>query len=95
MEGLFRLLLSAESEPVNIGNPTEFTIRNLVAALERVVGRPLPVSRHPLPQDDPRVRQPDITRARAALGWEPTVDLETGLRATLAHFQRRGAPPSA
>ena len=95
VEGLFRLLLSAEGEPVNIGNPTEFTIRDLVATLERVLGRPLPVSRHPLPQDDPRVRQPDITRARAALAWEPTVELETGLRATLAYFQQRGVPPPA
>ena len=95
VEGLVRLLLSAEGEPVNIGNPVEFTIRDLVATLERVLGRPLPVSRHPLPQDDPRVRQPDITRARAALGWEPTVELETGLRATLAYFQQRGVPPPA
>jgi len=95
VEGLFRLLLSAERDPVNVGNPTEFTIRDLVTALERVLGRPLPVSTHPLPQDDPRVRQPDITRARAALGWAPTVDLETGLRATLAHFRRRGVPPPA
>jgi len=95
VEGLFRLLLSAEGEPVNIGNPTEFTIRDLVATLERVLGRALPVSRHPLPQDDPRVRQPDITRARAALDWAPTVELETGLRATLAHFQQRGVPPPA
>jgi dTDP-glucose 4,6-dehydratase len=95
VEGLFRLLLSAEGEPVNIGNPVEFTIRDLVATLERVLGRPLPVSRHPLPQDDPRVRQPDITRARAALAWEPTVELETGLRATLAYFQQRGVPPPA
>ena len=95
VEGLFRLLLSEESDPVNVGNPTEFTIRDLVTAIERVLGRPLPVSTHPLPQDDPRVRQPDITRARAALGWAPTVDLETGLRATLAHFRRRGVPPPA
>ncbi len=95
VEGLFRLLSSAETEPVNVGNPTEFTIRDLVATLERVLGRTLPISTQPLPQDDPRVRQPDITRARAALGWEPTVDLETGLRATLAHFQRAGIPPPA
>ena len=95
VEGLVRLLLSAEGEPVNIGNPVEFTIRDLVATLERVLGRALPVSRHPLPQDDPRVRQPDITRARAALDWAPTVELETGLRATLAYFQQRGVPPPA
>jgi dTDP-glucose 4,6-dehydratase len=90
VEGLFRLLISAEVEPVNIGNPTEFTIRELVATLERVLGRPLPVVTQPLPQDDPQVRQPDITRARERLGWTPTVDLETGLRETLAYFQRHG-----
>ena len=95
VEGLFRLLLSAEGEPVNIGNPTEFTIRDLVGTLERVLGRTLSVTYQPLPQDDPRVRQPDITRARAALGWAPTVDLETGLRATLAYFQQLGVPPPA
>jgi dTDP-glucose 4,6-dehydratase len=95
VEGLYRLLSSAEVEPVNIGNPAEFTIRGLVAALERVLGRALPVTVQPLPQDDPRVRQPDITRARTLLGWEPRVDLETGLRATLAHFQRKGIGPPA
>jgi dTDP-glucose 4,6-dehydratase len=91
VEGLYRLLTSAEVEPVNVGNPTEFTIRELVETLARVLGRPLSVTYQPLPQDDPRVRQPDISRARATLGWAPTVDLETGLRATLAHFQGRSA----
>jgi dTDP-glucose 4,6-dehydratase len=90
VEGLFRLLGSAEIDPVNIGNPAEFTIRDLVGTLERVLGRALPVVTQPLPQDDPRVRQPDITRARERLGWGPTVDLETGLRETLQYFQRRG-----
>ena len=93
VEGLYRLLTSAEVDPVNVGNPTEFTIRELVATLERVLGRALAVSTHPLPQDDPRVRQPDISRARAVLDWQPTVDLEAGLRATLAHFQRKGIGP--
>jgi dTDP-glucose 4,6-dehydratase len=90
VEGLYRLLGSAEVDPVNIGNPAEFTIRELVATLGRVLGRALPVVTQPLPQDDPRVRQPDITRARERLGWAPTVDLETGLRATLRHFQGKG-----
>jgi dTDP-glucose 4,6-dehydratase len=95
VEGLFRLLTSTEGEPVNIGNPTEFTIQALVATLERVLGRALPVVRQPLPQDDPRVRQPDITRAQERLGWVPTVTLETGLRATLRHFQGKGIGPPA
>ena len=93
VDGLLRLLLSAEVEPVNLGNPAERTIRDLVAALEAILGQALTVTYHPLPQDDPRVRQPDITRARACLGWEPQVDLETGLRHTIAYFRERGAQP--
>jgi dTDP-glucose 4,6-dehydratase len=89
VEGIVRLLLSSEVDPVNIGNPTEFTIAGLIAAIERVLGHPLAVTYEPLPQDDPRVRQPDISRARTLLGWEPRVDLETGLRETIAHFRRR------
>jgi dTDP-glucose 4,6-dehydratase len=87
VDGLLRLLLSPESDPVNLGNPTEFTIRDLVTTLEQLLGRALPVTVHPLPTDDPKVRQPDITRARTLLGWEPTVDLATGLRRTLEYFQ--------
>jgi len=89
VEGIVRLLRSPAVDPVNLGNPTEFTIAGLVATLERVLGHPLPVTYAPLPQDDPRVRQPDITRAQTLLGWAPTVDLETGLRATLAYFRSR------
>jgi len=89
VDGIVRLLLSDEVDPVNIGNPTEFTIAGLVATLERVLGHPLPVTYAPLPQDDPRVRQPDITRATTLLGWAPQTDLETGLRATLGYFRGR------
>jgi dTDP-glucose 4,6-dehydratase len=87
VDGLFRLLMSAEDEPVNIGNPAERTIRDLVTAIEKILGRSLPVTYNPLPQDDPRVRQPDITRARTLLGWEPKVELEIGLRETINYFQ--------
>jgi dTDP-glucose 4,6-dehydratase len=87
VDGLVQLLLSDEPDPVNLGNPTEWTIRDLVSTIEQLLGRPLPVTVHPLPTDDPKVRQPDITRARTLLGWEPTVDLTTGLRQTLAYFQ--------
>jgi dTDP-glucose 4,6-dehydratase len=90
VDGLFRLLMSAEGEPVNLGNPAERTIRDLVAAIEKILGRSLPVTYKPLPQDDPRVRQPDITRARTLLGWEPKVELEIGLRETIDYF--RGQP---
>jgi dTDP-glucose 4,6-dehydratase len=88
VDGLYRLLLSDETEPVNIGNPTEFTIRELVVAVERVIGRPLMVTYQPLPTDDPRVRQPDITKARTLLGWEPKVNLETGLRQSVEYFRK-------
>jgi dTDP-glucose 4,6-dehydratase len=90
VEGLYRLLLSSEVEPVNLGNPAERSIRDLVAAVEAILGRPLPVTYCPLPQDDPRIRQPDITRARERLGWEPRVDLEVGLRETIGYFQKKG-----
>jgi dTDP-glucose 4,6-dehydratase len=89
VDGLFRLLMSSEVEPVNLGNPTERTIRDLVAVVEAILGRALDVTYHPLPQDDPRVRQPDITRARECLGWEPKVDLEAGLRETIAYFREK------
>ena len=89
MDGLVRLLFSNEVDPVNLGNPTEWTIRDLVTTIETLLGRSLPVIVHPLPTDDPQVRQPDITRARTLLGWEPNVDLATGLRETLAYFQQR------
>ncbi|HTU00199.1 MAG TPA: GDP-mannose 4,6-dehydratase, partial [Candidatus Sulfotelmatobacter sp.] len=95
VEGLFRLLLSAEVEPVNIGNPAERTIRDLVVAVEAVLGYRLDVTYEPLPVDDPRVRRPDISRAQAVLGWEPKVDLETGLRETAAYFcKQRGSAPA-
>ena len=90
VEGLFRLLLSSEVDPVNVGNPAERTIRDLVAAVEGILGGSLPVTYTPLPVDDPRVRQPDITRARTCLGWEPKVDMDVGLRETIAHFRKKG-----
>jgi dTDP-glucose 4,6-dehydratase len=89
VDGLFRLLTSDASEPVNIGNPAELTIRQLA---ERIIARTGSTSRiveRPLPVDDPKVRQPDITRAREVLGWEPKVDLETGLGRTLEYFRSR------
>jgi dTDP-glucose 4,6-dehydratase len=90
VEGLVRLLMSSEVEPVNLGNPRERSIRDLAAAVEAILGRSLDVTYLPLPQDDPRVRQPDITRARERLGWEPRVDLEAGLRETIAYFRGKG-----
>ncbi|MFN9786937.1 MAG: UDP-glucuronic acid decarboxylase family protein [Planctomycetia bacterium] len=89
VEGIWRLLHSAEVLPVNIGNPREMTILQFAEAVRRIVGSTSPIEFKPLPVDDPKVRQPDISKARRILGWEPTVELEEGLRRTLDHFKKR------
>ena len=89
IEGLLRLLDSSVTEPVNLGNPNEITILELAHLVKELVGSDSPIEFHPLPQDDPKVRRPDITRAREKLGWEPQVDLTTGLKETIAYFRRR------
>ena len=84
IEGFLRLINSDRHEPVNIGNPGEFTILQLAEVILRVTGSRSQLVYEALPQDDPTVRRPDITLARTLLDWEPTVDLEEGLRMTLA-----------
>jgi dTDP-glucose 4,6-dehydratase len=84
IEGLIRLIRSDEHEPVNIGNPDEYTILQLAEAVLEAMGSSSEIVYEALPQDDPAVRQPDITRARAILGWEPTIGLAEGLAKTLA-----------
>lgn len=88
IEGIYRLLMSDYHLPVNIGNPQEMTIRQLAELIIRITGSKSPIVSRPLPEDDPRVRQPDITRARKLLGWEPKVDIETGLRRTIEWFKK-------
>jgi dTDP-glucose 4,6-dehydratase len=88
VEGIFRLFGSEHPDPVNIGNPVEFTVRQLANAVLAETGSPSTLRLHPLPQDDPKVRRPDITRARTLLGWEPRVPLAEGLRRTVPHFRR-------
>ena len=83
IEGLIRLIHSDEHEPVNIGNPEEYTILQLAEAVLEAMGSQSEVVYEALPQDDPAIRQPDITRARAILGWEPTIGLADGLARTL------------
>ena len=83
IEGLVRLIRSDEHDPVNIGNPEEYTILQLAEAVRDATGSPSEIVYEALPQDDPTVRQPDITRARAILGWEPTIGLADGLRMTI------------
>ncbi len=88
IEGIYRLLMSDYHLPVNIGNPQEMTVRELAELIIRLTGSRSPIVSRPLPEDDPRVRQPDITRARKLLGWEPKVDVETGLRRTIEWFRQ-------
>jgi UDP-glucuronate decarboxylase len=74
--------------PINLGNPREFTIRELAEKTIALTGSASTLETRPLPQDDPRQRQPDISKARALLGWEPTVPLEEGLERTIAFFRQ-------
>jgi dTDP-glucose 4,6-dehydratase len=87
IDGFLRLSRSEEHLPVNIGNPNEWTILDCAQAVLRVTGSKSKIVFKPLPVDDPAQRQPDITRARKLLGWEPKVDLETGLRLCLEYFR--------
>jgi len=87
VEGIYRLMLSGEHLPVNLGNPNEMTVRQFAEHILRVTGSASPVVYRPLPEDDPKQRQPDIAKARRVLGWEPCVGLDEGLRLTLDYFR--------
>ncbi len=88
VEGLYRLYRSDHPGPVNLGNPDEFTIQELARTVIEETGSTSKIERRPLPEDDPQVRCPDISRARSALSWEPGVSLREGLRRTIPHFRR-------
>jgi len=87
VEGIFRLFHSNEHEPVNIGNPVEYTVGQLAERIQSIVDPDVGVRYLPLPTDDPKVRKPDITRARQRLDWEPVVALDEGLAHTIAYFR--------
>ena len=87
IDGIYRLSQSDFHEPVNIGNPLELTIQEFAERILRLTGTKSAIVRKPLPVDDPKQRQPDITRAKSLLGWEPKVLLEDGLRETIRWFQ--------
>jgi dTDP-glucose 4,6-dehydratase len=89
IEGIYRLLMSDEVQPTNIGNPSEMTILQFAQKVRELTGSHSKIVFRELPEDDPKVRQPDITKARTILGWEPKVELEDGLRRTLAYFRER------
>ena len=88
VDGIYRLLHSGECYPVNLGNPNEMTIRDFAEHIRRLTGSTSSIVHRPLPEDDPRQRQPDISKARRLLGWEPRVSLEEGLGLTLESFRR-------
>lgn len=89
VDGILRLLACEEAFPVNLGNPAEMTIREFAERILQMTGSSSRFDYRPLPQDDPKVRRPDISRARALLRWEPRVPLEEGLRETVDDFRRR------
>lgn len=87
VDGMVRLLRSEEVSPVNVGNPVETSILTFAETINRLTGNPAGIEFRPLPDDDPKQRRPDITRARDILGWSPTVELEVGLSRTIAYFE--------
>ena len=95
VEGIRRLMDSDVTTPVNLGNPFEMTMESLAGKIIDLTGSGSRVVHHPLPEDDPKVRLPDITRARALLGWEPRIDPDEGLRRTVEWFRRTSPGPEA
>ena len=89
VDGIIRLMLSKENDPINIGNPQEMTIEQIARLIIEMTGSKSKIVYKPLPTDDPKVRQPDITRARTLLGWEPKVSLEQGLGRTIDYFREK------
>jgi len=89
INGLWRLMQAPVNDPVNLGNPHEMTLLELAKRILRLAGAKSEIVFRPLPEDDPKIRQPDIGRARALLGWEPKVDVDEGLRLTIDWFRKR------
>jgi dTDP-glucose 4,6-dehydratase len=95
VDGIYRLFMQGDADPTNVGNPDEFTVRELADIVLELTGSQSRIVSKPLPTDDPRVRRPDITRARETLGWSPKVPLREGLKRTIEWFQgREGAGKS-
>jgi len=92
IDGIYRLLRSDESEPTNIGNPHEMTILEFAERIRALTGSSAPIEFRELPVDDPKTRQPDISKARSVLGWEPRVPLDEGLGRTIDYFRQLLAP---
>lgn len=92
VDGIYRLLMSDEVLPVNLGNPAEMTVLQFATEIKRLTGTKAPIEFRPLPEDDPKIRRPDITKARTLLGWEPRVSLDEGLSRTIDFFRGVLAP---
>ncbi len=89
VEGMMRLMNGDHIGPINIGNPGEYTILQLAETIQKMINPDAELAFKPLPQDDPKQRQPDITKAKSLLGWEPTINLEQGLKLTIEDFSSR------
>ena len=89
VEGLYRLLMSEQNYPVNIGNPNEMTVKEMADKILQATNSKSKIIQVPLPEDDPKIRQPDITRAKKYLNWEPLVSLDEGLQSTLEYFKEQ------
>ena len=89
IEGIYRLLTSDQNNPINIGNPNEMTIKEMADKILQATNSESKITYVPLPEDDPKVRQPDITRAKKYLNWEPVVGLDEGLKSTLKYFKEQ------
>ncbi len=94
VEGITRLIKSDEHFPVNIGNPTELSIREFAERIQQIIGSNCAIELRDLPKDDPKQRRPDISKAKRVLGWEPTVSLEEGLAETIEYFRSRELVPA-
>jgi dTDP-glucose 4,6-dehydratase len=87
VDGIYRLLMSDEVNPTNIGNPNEMTVLQFAEEIKRLTGTKAPIEFRALPEDDPKIRRPDITKAKKLFGWEPKVPLEVGLKRTIDYFR--------
>jgi dTDP-glucose 4,6-dehydratase len=89
VEALWRLLRSSFHDPVNLGNPHEMTILAFAEAVQRLIGSHVAIEHRPLPEDDPKVRRPDISRAKEVLGWAPRISFDEGMKRTVGWFRER------
>jgi dTDP-glucose 4,6-dehydratase len=93
VDGIYKLFMNGDSNPTNVGNPDEYTVKQLAELVVELTGTRAPIVYEPLPKDDPKVRKPDITRARMMLGWEPKVHVRDGLARTIEYFQQHVGTP--